>query len=295
MARVDEIAQANNEFSRALLRASLRRFASLGSGRRRDLVSLEEARRLLSTTGEHYVGTRSIPVARIVGSEGRYRDFDRQFLPRSKHLRARWVRISLAHLGNINLPAVKVYELGGVYFIRDGNHRVSVARDRRIEFIDAEVTALSTDIALPADLTEESLRSAVVRHERRLFFEALTGLTKQPGPPLELTAVGSYEEIAVHIMAHRRLLEQATGGGVTREQATLSWHAAVYLPIARLIEDSGAMEHLPGRTVADLYLWLVRNWTPFLRALSRAGSRDLARSLRSFKRHFGGGSTQRHR
>ena len=86
----------------------------------------------------------AVNVDRIVGSEGRYRDFNRHFLPRREFLQSRWVSIDMAHYNDVSLPPVRVYEIGGVYFVRDGNHRVSVARMRGQTMIDAEVTRLDT-------------------------------------------------------------------------------------------------------------------------------------------------------
>ena len=87
----------------------------------------------------------------IVGSVGRYNDFDRVFLPRRRALRERWASIDSAHIKEINLPAIEVYKVGSVYFVLDGNHRVSVARERGQEYIDAMVIELE----VPFEVTTE--------------------------------------------------------------------------------------------------------------------------------------------
>ena len=90
-----------------------------------------------------YQGVHAIPVARIVGSEGRSDDFTRDFRPRRSFMAHRWARIDAAFDNDIALPAIQVLEIDSRYFVRDGNHRVSVAKVRGLEFLDAEVTKLS--------------------------------------------------------------------------------------------------------------------------------------------------------
>ena len=88
-----------------------------------------------------------------MGSEGRYHDFDREFFPRQSHVRDRWASINLAHYEQTRLPPVTLTKVGEVYFVQDGNHRVSVARVHGQNFIDAYVTEL--DLSVPVDLSKE--------------------------------------------------------------------------------------------------------------------------------------------
>jgi len=117
-------------------------------------------KRLLHTGGEHYVGIKSVPVDHIVGSEGRSRDFTRDFLPLSRSLQERWERVDAAYQDGTSLPPVRLVEIGGVYFVRDGNHRVSVARSKQERpFVDAEIVHLDSDVALnPASSLAEVRR-----------------------------------------------------------------------------------------------------------------------------------------
>jgi hypothetical protein len=87
-----------------------------------------------------------VPVGAIVGTVGRYRDFDRNFNPIRDATRQRWERISRAMLEGVELPPVELYKVGDAYFVKDGNHRVSVAKHQGITFLDAIVTELSTDV-----------------------------------------------------------------------------------------------------------------------------------------------------
>ena len=112
------------------------------------LISLNDVKQLMKPTNETYVGMKVIPIDKVVGSEGRYNDFDNHFFPKSSHLRMRWEHVDEAALKDIILPPIKVYEISGLYFVRDGNHRVSVAKARGTEFIDAEVVSLQSEIKL---------------------------------------------------------------------------------------------------------------------------------------------------
>src|SRR4028118_1266805 len=99
------------------------------------LLSFDEVRSALGAVEQAYLGMRVVPVAKIVGSVGRHRDFDRAFLPSKPSLGGRWKKIDQAILRAEELPPVSLYKLGDAYFVRDGNHRVSVARQQGTEMI----------------------------------------------------------------------------------------------------------------------------------------------------------------
>ena len=151
-----------------------------------------------------------MPIERIVGSEGRYLDFNRIFLPKHEHLRGRWTRVDLAHYQQVQLPPVTLYEIGGVYFVRDGNHRVSVARTQGAEFIDAEVISLKSRLRLEAG--HESGGAEVGGHpagEEGVFpaDAAWTGCAR--ACEMEFTDTGRYDEVLRHIHAHKYFINQS--------------------------------------------------------------------------------------
>ncbi len=113
-------ALAREDFGRARVKEIFGRLLSLLRHERDELLSLQEVKVLLRPTSETYRGLRAVPIERIVGSEGRYQDFSRYFLPRYDHLKGRWVRVDAAHHQQVILPPVTLYEIGGVYFVRDG-------------------------------------------------------------------------------------------------------------------------------------------------------------------------------
>ena len=136
--------QVDKDFHRALLKASLRRWRARLRGDTHDesLLSFEEAMGEWVRWSQAYRGMRTVEVERIVGSVGRYKDFDRSFLPRKMSMGQRWSRVDSAYHQGVELPAVSLYKVGDEYFVVDGNHRVSVAKYHNVVAIDAEVVEI---------------------------------------------------------------------------------------------------------------------------------------------------------
>ena len=253
-------ARAADDFHKARNRELFSRILSLLKNEKDSLMSLQEIKVLLRPTSETYRGLRTVPIAKIVGSEGRYQDFNRYFLPRHNYLRGRWIRVDTAHHQQLTLPPVTLYEIGGLYFVRDGNHRVSVGRLQNVEFIDAEVISLGSRLTLKPGLTADQLRKAVISLEKEEFFKQ-TGLDQhRQGVFLEFTTTGRYDEIIRHINGHKYYLNLGQAEEISFEEAMLSWYDNVYEPIVRLIESEQFLRYFRGRTAADLYVWIVRHW-----------------------------------
>jgi hypothetical protein len=156
---MDPNEQADKDFSRVRRRAFLKR---VGAYLRKDpdsnqLLSFDEVRTALGAVEQAYLGMRVVPVTKIVGSVGRHRDFDRAFLPSKPSLGGRWKKIDQAILRAEELPPVSLYKIGDAYFVKDGNHRVSVARQQGVEMIDAEVVELRSRVPVDSALTARDL------------------------------------------------------------------------------------------------------------------------------------------
>jgi len=253
-------ARAAEDFHRARNQELFGRVLSLLKNEKDSLLSLQEVKALVRPTSETYRGMRTVLVDKIVGSEGRYRDFNRHFLPRHSRLKGRWVRVDEAHHQQVILPPVTLYEIGGLYFVRDGNHRVSVARLQNVEFIDAEVISLGSRLTLEPGLTEVQLRKAVINLEKEEFFKQTRLDQLRPGVSMEFSATGRYDEILRHINGHKYYLNLSQSEEISFEEAMLSWYDNVYEPIARLIESEEFLRYFRGRTASDLYVWIVRRW-----------------------------------
>lgn len=251
---------ADLDFSRARLREALARIGGFLHPGGLRLLALDEVRSILKIRGEVYKGILAVPLDLIVGSEGRYRDFARGFLPRHGHLRERWVRVDSAHHHDVILPPVRLYELGGVYFVRDGNHRVSVAKLQGAFEIDAEVTSLSSAVRIDKGMELEDIRRALIAYEKREFYAQTLFGQVTDDPDLDFTSAGAYDQIVEHMLVHKYYLNQNSEREIDFLVALDSWYRRVYAPIAGTIRAERLDTRFPGRTVGDLYLYIVKHW-----------------------------------
>jgi hypothetical protein len=276
--------QAADDFSRARGRAMLSRIQHFLNTDRDRLLSFNDVKDILKPTNQVYKGSQTVPIKLIVGSEGRYRDFNKYFLPKSDHLRSRWERVDEAHIRDITLPSIQLYEIGGVYFVRDGNHRVSVARMQNVEYIDAEVTSLATEISITPSMTIDALTEALIAYEKKIFYEKtefgeLTGCGD-----LDFTAPGQYDVIYNHILVHKYFLNQHKTEEIPFSNALVSWYNKVYCPVINIIKEQRLLPHFPGRSPGDLYVWIVKHWD-FLKR--KYGVYSLAEAARDFSQKYG--------
>jgi len=256
---------AQEDFERAYRRGFWRKLGSWFTGERNELLPFDAVRERIPIRGQHYLGLLQVPVEQIAGSLGRYRDFDRAFLPRQVRTRSRWVSIDSAHYEDTPLPPVDLYKVGEIYFVRDGNHRISVARERGQEFVDAYVI----EIEIPVPLTtEDHLEDLEIKAEYADFLEQTRIDRVRPGAEIELTLSGEYDRLLEHISVHRWYLGEGRGSEVPYEEAVASWYDNVYSPMIALIDEHQLIKNFPDRTIADLYLWIIEyEW--FLREAYR--------------------------
>jgi hypothetical protein len=221
-----------------------------------DMLAFEAVRVSLNVRGQIALGPQIVPVRNIIGSEGRYSDFDRRFLPRTEVLEDRWRSIERAMNRAIDLPPVDLWKISDVYFVRDGNHRVSVARWRGQSHIDAYVTELLVDVPLTPDLSVHTLLFA---EEYSDFLEWTTLHDLRPDERIEFSELGGYLDLVRHINAYRYALGHELGRTIERDEAVAGWYDTVYMPIVQVIRQQSALKRFPGRTEADLYRWIMDN------------------------------------
>jgi hypothetical protein len=283
--------QAESDFNKARNKEFFMRIAHFLRPDKDKLLSFNDVKTILKPRNEVYKGMCTVPINLIVGSEGRYQDFNKYFLPKSEFLRRRWESVDSAAIEDIILPPIKLYEIGGVYFVRDGNHRVSVAKSQGVEEIDAEVVSLESNIKITPGETVNELRSAVIKMEKAVFnektnFEQLTGCTT-----LDFTATGRYDVVYNDILLHKYYINQNYSGEIPFSQALVSWYNNVYDPIIQIITETGVDSLFPKRTKSDLYIFIVKRGDYLkakygddvppqaivdeLRAASDGGKRDL--------------------
>lgn len=220
------------------------------------LLPFDEVRKNLPYQQEHYVGLREIPVEDIVGSLGRYQDFDREFLPRQSNTKDRWISIDKAHLQDVVLPPIEVYKLGSVYFVKDGNHRVSVARERGQAFVDANVIEINVPVTIDSSMDIDTL----IGKKEQIEFLQTTNLQEiAPAGQMELTVVGGYGKLLEHIQTHQWFMGERRNTAVDWKEAVKDWYQNVYQPLVKVIRENSVLSDFPGRTETDLYLWIIEH------------------------------------
>jgi hypothetical protein len=221
---------------------------------RSDLLPFDEASRRLAISSRSYLGVRGIPVDRIVGSVDRGEDFDREFKPRRRLSRTRLQRLrELADTGS--MPAIRVFEVGGAYFVEDGHHRVALARERQAEFIDAEVTRLQTDYEIGPDVDVAQL----VHTEQQRLFHDESGLSRaRPDADITFTLLDGYTQLRDIVKAHGYDLARRAGALPAPEEVAADWYDTVYLPGVEAARRAGLFEQYASwhSTEGDLFLWL---------------------------------------
>jgi hypothetical protein len=245
-----------DDFARARRKALWRRLASRVLRRGNALLPFEQTRRYLRAQSQHYGGLRPVRIDQIVGSVGRYADFDRAFLPRQTSTRTRWLSIDRAYYEDTVLPPIELYQLGETYFVKDGNHRVSVAREQGQDFIDAYIVELHA--AVPVNSLSE-LEEWICNQDALDFLAHTRLLELRPDAKVELTLPGQYEKLLEHIEVHRWFLGLEREQTVAWSEAVASWYDRVYGEIIAAVRESGLLRDFPGRTEADLYLWLIEH------------------------------------
>jgi hypothetical protein len=251
---------AASDFSRARNKAALSEIQHLMNADKNRLLSFHDVKDILKPRNQVYMGSQTVPIKLIVGSEGRYRDFNRYFLPKADHLRNRWERVDEAHLRDIILPSIQLYEIGGVYFVRDGNHRVSVAKAQNVEFIDAEVISLASEINIRPGMTTDQLREAILASEKNVFYDKTKFGELTGDMSLDFSTPGRYDVIYNHILVHKYFLNESKEEEIPFPEALVSWYNNVYSPAVTIIREQWLLANFPARTEGDLYVWIVKHW-----------------------------------
>jgi len=225
---------------------------ALLTGRRNQLLSYDDVREKLRLGGPIYRGVQTVALDKIVGSVNRYNDFDRAFLPTQTHTASRWQRVSRAWYDEVSLPPVLRYQVGDIYFVVDGHHRVSVAREQGQAYIDAEVRECHVKVPVTPDLDPDDLEELGTK----VLFLERTGLDYlRPQAEITVTILGGYDRMLEHMAVHRYFMGLDFQRDVSENEAVEHWYDTVYLPVVQVIRESGVMRAFPRRTEADFYLW----------------------------------------
>ena len=188
-------------------------------------------------------GIRSVALDQIVGSVGRYKDFDSQFRLKRRAAsseRLQWVKDAMRQ--GRNLGPVKLYQIKNEFYVLDGNHRISAAKELGQDEILAHIVEL-----VP---TDDSLQNILYR-ERAEFADR----TRLP-VEINVTEVNQYAHLLDQISEHREFLQQGNETDVAFEDAALDWHKTIYRPLCNIIKKGQLGESFPERTIADLYAYI---------------------------------------
>ncbi len=244
---------ATRHFAQARRQARMSELSAVLTGRNRRLLPFEAIRAELRSQNPLYRGIQEIPIAQIVGSVGRYDDFTREFLPLTDNLRERWVGVEALAESTTGWPPIDVYQIGDAYFVRDGNHRVAVARNMRLPTIEAHVLEFPEDVEIASaeHLDEALIRIGAATFEQKTHLQELVAEAD-----IRFTTPGRESELLAQIERLWRGLNEIIDTPVPYEEAVKSWYNLLYLPTIQVIHESGLSKDFPRRTEADLFVWL---------------------------------------
>jgi hypothetical protein len=211
------------------------------------ILPFDEVVAALGRVGERRLGLRTIPLARIVGSVDSMRDFDRLFRPTSSRVRERWERLALAQRRGESIPPIDVYQVGDLYFVADGHHRVSIALTTGQKTIDAYVTEVLT--AVPADGIRH--RSDLLFKSYELLFRSRVKLQPQAYAKIKVSDPWSYAELGEAVEAWGFRLMQHEHKFYDREQVSRRWFAEEFTPVVRMLHSA---DLVGSNTDAEAYL-----------------------------------------
>src|SRR5918996_1315503 len=244
---------ARADFSRARRRRVLARVAARLRREPSDvdmILPFDEVVEALGRRGERRLGLQVIPLDSIVGTVDRRRGFDRSFRPTSRRLRQRWERIARAQRQGEAMPPIEVYRIGDMHFVKDGHHRVSVARAQGRREIDAYVTEVLTEVDSDRGLRPSDLP---LKSHQRVFYERV------PLPPeargrISLSDPWDYAELAESVEAWGFRAIQHFGELMTRDQVAEAWFHQEYEPIVATLREAGMIGE---ETETEAYLRII--------------------------------------
>ncbi len=247
---------AINDFHSAHRKASLKSAISQLTGEKIDLLSYDQVLKSLRLKGQVERGMKEIPLDKIIGSVGRYSDFTRDFLPRKESDSQRWASVKMATESMLGVPPIEVYKVGDYYFVRDGNHRVSIARSNGQRYIEAYITEVMTRVPLTGDVDLDNL---IIKEEFANFLE-ITQLDKLISDlELNVTEPGGYDKLLDHINVHRYFMGKEQNREIPYLESAIDWYQNFYLPTVEIISEKGLLREFPDRTKTDLYLWMLEH------------------------------------
>jgi hypothetical protein len=241
---------AQHDFLRARRRATMARVAARLRGEPddvRQILPYEEVIKALGFVSEQYVGPAVVQLDDIVGTVDRQREFDRRFRPTTGRVRSRWEHIAAAMRRGEAMPPVDLLRIGEVYFVRDGHHRVSVARALGRTDIDAIVTEVHTRVGLQHTITYADLPTKSLERE---FFERVP-LPDDARKEIQITDSWNYATLAENVEAWGFRLSQDRGEHLSRRETAYLWLETEYRPVIAMLREA---ELIGDQTETETYM-----------------------------------------
>ncbi|MFN2282723.1 MAG: universal stress protein [Anaerolineales bacterium] len=248
---IPSLESAAEDFREARRRGALENIWSTLTGTATHLIQFRQVEDQLEYDKSTDLGLKDVPLDAIVGSVSRPNDFTRKFFPREGVDPRRWAQVKKGM--DQSIRPIRAYQIDQTYFVLDGNHRVSVARQRGMTHIPAYVTKIESSVPLtPADDIDD-----LIIKNQQVRFRKDTGLEKLH-PELEFATSfpGGYHQLREQISSHQKKIEGQSHRSFSFREAAADWVEEVYLPILQTVSQSGLLRDFPQRTTTDLYIWL---------------------------------------
>jgi hypothetical protein len=230
-------ADAQDDFQRARRRQVMSQLARRLRRDSRDvdvILPFDEVVDALGRRGEKRLGLQTIPLDSVVGTVDRSREFDRAFRPTSSRVRPRWERIAMAQRKGQAMPPIDVYRIGELHFVKDGHHRVSVARELGYEVIDAYVTEVITELGAERAIR---LHDLALKSHQRLFFERVP-LGAEARAQIKLSDEWRYAALAEAVEAWGFRASQVRGEHMSRAEVASAWFEEEYEPVVEMLREA---------------------------------------------------------
>ena len=248
--------KALEDFHRLRSKAALDRFWAGIRGESLDLLAYDEVSSKLRAVSQTNLGLQQVALKNIIGSVNRTSDFDRNFRPLSDGDSTRWADVKAAMTSpfTAGVPPVTLYKIGEAYFVMDGNHRISIAKEMGLDSVEAYVTEVKTKVPLSSSFTLEELAEKAALAD---FLEDTHLDRILPSVELSLNRIEYYPLLKEHIVVHQYYMGIDHKREVSFDEAAVDWYDHVYSPVVRIIEESGLRYEFPELTITDLYLWVL--------------------------------------
>lgn len=242
-------------FGRARRQAVVEEVSAKISGRDNRMMPFDAIRAYLRQQNPLYKGIQDVPIDQVVGSVGRFTEFTRRFLPLDDSVQERWIGVDRLARAQ-GWPPIELYQVGTVYFVVDGNHRLSVARQLEMATIEAHVWQFPESVQINAD---DSIDNVLLRLEEERFMERTHLNERVPEHHIRFTTPHRYGELMAQIVDLRQKLSQIDENEMALPDAVEAWYEMIYLPTVQIITESTLLDTFPGRTESDLFVWLSKH------------------------------------